>query len=365
MRSFFMEATSSIAEVRAEPEGNIDAQPSLIAVIGRNGVGMLLHPQLFSTLGSQQLQKPCTIRYPVDPLRPPARKIIRGSCFCMISAEELIVPAVITLNRGWVRAEWLVNHRRDQKSWNHSPIGIAGDRLGSDELLSDYDDFLRSPDRLLHHSEISPAVCVAFLIGTLYMGDGYVGDNRAHGVKSLFGFERGNNLIKEVISSGHVASHRGPCRQKRHTHCSGLQGKGNSEVRHIKDANAACLNRAAEVISLAHHYVADPGRDDVLHASSADDLVEEAIRDGADQAKIALLLPDHFVACGKRNHLLELQSKGYGRTIGNKLGDRLAHGTSFAFHSLAFPRRFALFQPRANAFLSIFSFDQIVQIDLF
>src|SRR5437588_6385706 len=109
-----------------------------------------------------------------------------------------------------------------------------------------------------------------------------------------------------MIVPAYIRPKRRMGRQERYAERAGLQGEREAEIRHVDDrqlftwrARVVLLARTAEVVSRAHHHVADPGRDDALYAAGADHLVKENVGDGPDEREPAPLLPHELVPRSK------------------------------------------------------------------
>src|SRR5262249_2608038 len=135
---------------------------------------------------------------------------------------------------------------------------------------------------------------------------------------------------------GHIAAHGGAGRQERDSHSTGLQGQRDGEVRQIENfellsrgAWVLLLGGAAEVVGRSHHHVSNLGGHHISHPSGPDKLIEENVRNWADEPQIAFSLPDDLVASSKRNHLLHLKPQSNAGAIRNKFRDRLLHADNF------------------------------------
>ncbi len=82
---------------------------------------------------------------------------------------------------------------------------------------------------------------------------------------------------------------------------------------------------APVVVSQPFADVAHPGSPHFAHTSRTDKLIEEHIRDGADQRQVAPLLANEFMPGGKRDERLQRQPQRDRCSIWHKAFDSLTH----------------------------------------
>ena len=74
-----------------------------------------------------------------------------------------------------------------------------------------------------------------------------------------------------------IAAQRGLRGEERHAHCPSLQRERDGEVGHVENLHPVLLDGAAEVVTRAHHDVANPCGNYLLNTSCADHLVEQNV----------------------------------------------------------------------------------------
>jgi hypothetical protein len=73
-------------------------------------------------------------------------------------------------------------------------------------------------------------------------------------------------------------------------------------------------------------HVPHPRGHDARDASGAHQLVEEDVRDGADEGQVPASLADQLVTSGEGNGRLERGAHAHHAAIGNEAGHRFPHG---------------------------------------
>jgi hypothetical protein len=76
------------------------------------------------------------------------------------------------------------------------------------------------------------------------------------------------------------------------------------------------LDRSPEIVARAGYDVANPGGPDPAHAPGTDNLVEQDVRNRADERQATFALADDFVTGGKRDEGFLRSPQGDGTTIG-------------------------------------------------
>ena len=80
------------------------------------------------------------------------------------------------------------------------------DKYSFDDLLRDYDYTLGCSNSFDHHTEIAPAVGIAFAIGPLHVDNGDIGIQGADRVQGFFRLERRKDLMEEMIALRDIAA---------------------------------------------------------------------------------------------------------------------------------------------------------------
>src|SRR5437660_1548836 len=245
-----------------------------ISKICCGSVHVLLYSEILHTTAAELIHVRRAILQTINPAIQPG--ITVGFCFCLlvILAKECVITLVISLYRRGMRPVPALHHRIDQKSWDQRSIGIAGDHLRIDNLFHHHDHALRRAHAFNHHAEISPAVSVALTISALDVHNGDVWVQSSHCPQRLFRRKWRKYLIEEMIPFCDIATQRSLRGEKRHAHRSSLQCERYSEVGHVENLHPVLLDGSPEVVRRAHHDVADPCRNYLLHTSCADHLVE-------------------------------------------------------------------------------------------
>jgi len=94
----------------------------------------------------------------------------------------------------------------------------------------------------------------------------------------------------------------------------------------VVDPNDTLFRGTPVVVAEAGAYVAHPRRDDSADAATADELVEEDVRDGADQGEPAPALADQLVAGRERDQRLQRRAQADRGAVGDEAGDGIPHG---------------------------------------
>src|SRR5437870_4248272 len=128
-----------------------------------------------------------------------------------------------------------------------------------------------------HCSEISPTVCRALGIGALDVHNRGVWVQSSHCPQRLLRRKWRKYLIEEMIPFRDIAAQRSLRGEKRHTHRPGLQCERDGKVGHVENLHPVLLDGAAEVVTRAHHDVANPCRNYLLNTSCANHLVEQNV----------------------------------------------------------------------------------------
>src|SRR5215469_1044585 len=263
--------------------GDWRAIPS-VSIIRCRGIRVLLHSQISNPRFSELFHILRAIGYVKDPTLGPVCEVSRCFGLSVVLPKESIIALVISLHRRRMRSIWTLHHRRHQKAWNYRPVRIAGNHLFSHNPLSRENHFLRRTHAFQHHAKIPPTVRIALSVGTLYVNNRYVRLNGSYCKQRLLGLKRRDDLVEKMIALGNIAAHRRACRQKRHSHSARLQSKRDAEVGHVENlellavsARILVLCRATEVVGRAHHHIAHPGRDHILHASRANELIKQYV----------------------------------------------------------------------------------------
>src|SRR5438105_4343699 len=123
------------------------------------------------------------VRNAINPSLQPRIGIRLSFRLLVVMAEKSVVALVVALHGRRVRPVPALDHSVDQKSGNHSAIGIARDYVSINNFFGYHDNSLRRPNRFDHHSEIAPTMRVAFTISALQMNDGYIRRQRPHCMK--------------------------------------------------------------------------------------------------------------------------------------------------------------------------------------
>src|SRR6266571_7086268 len=248
-----------------------------ISKICCGSVHVLLYSEILHTTAAELIHVRREILQTINPAIQPG--ITVGFCFCLlvILAKECVITLVISLYRRGMRPVPALHHRIDQKSRNHGPIRIGRDYFRIDNFFHHHDHALRRAHAFNHHAEISPAVSVALTISALDVHNGDVWVQSSHCPQRLFRRKWRKYLIEKMIPFRHIAAQRGLRGEERHAHCPSLQRERDGEVGHVENLHPVLLDGAAEVVTRAHHDVANPCGNYLLNTSCADHLVEQNV----------------------------------------------------------------------------------------
>ena len=97
-----------------------------------------------------------------------------------------------------------------------------------------------------------------------------------------------------------------------------FDGVGNSRFR-----------GAAIIVPQSRRHVANPGGNNFLHATCADELIKLHIRNRPDKSQISSLLADDFIARGERDQRFERAAHGDGHVIVNVRGNGIMKRAHF------------------------------------
>src|SRR2546428_5861094 len=246
----------------------------------------------------------------------------------VVLVEEVVVAAVAALERGGMRRARLDDDgdrfgRRDDR-----PVRLSTDRIAVDELVRYDDDAAGRERRLLGDPPRPPELRVPVGVRALRDQDRDVGADRgdkydriaAEGiVRAAEGRVRREDLAAEERARRDVRRAQG-AREER---------QSDGEVAVVLDGDPPrdpLLRRAAVAVREPGGHVADPRRHDLRYAPRADELVEEDVRDRADEREVAPTLTDQLVTGTEWDRRLERATHRDGRTVGHEARDRLAHG---------------------------------------
>ena len=97
-------------------------------------------------------------------------------------------------------------------------------------------------------------------------------------------------------------------------------------ILHLDGRGHTLLDRAPVVVAEARAHVSHPRRDHPAHASRPDELVEQHVRDGADESQVPSPLADQLVAGRERDQGLDGGVQADRRAVGDEAGDGFPHG---------------------------------------
>src|SRR5438477_12864762 len=104
---------------------------------------MLFDAERRNTIAAQLVYVLSTIDHPVYPAIQPILRIGFRPGLLVVLAEEGVITLVVTLHGRRMCSVRTFDHRTDQKTRNHSAVGIAGDDLRVHDLFRHYDDVFR------------------------------------------------------------------------------------------------------------------------------------------------------------------------------------------------------------------------------
>ncbi len=122
-------------------------------------------------------------------------------------------------------------------------------------------------------------------------------------------------------------------RQVGHAQRGGLEREPDGEVGvlfELQRPRLAVLAGASKIVAEAGADVTHPGSADLAHTAGADQLIEQHVRDRADQLEVSAPLADQLVAGGERNERFERHAHGHASAVWNVSLDGLGHGAHAA-----------------------------------